>query len=659
MSICLRTLLCMAAMSLALPAAAVTVPPLADYGKLPAADDVRLSPEGDKIAYLAFDQGKQAIVIRAVNGPVMVAFAAGDTKLRGLDWADDTHLVLQVEAYVNSDLLLDYAGNVAETLIINADTRKTFRVFDQKPMILGTTLGYLGHASLGGRAYAFFGGMTLTGGGTAASNFDMRRYSLEHAHADLYRVDLDTAEATVVSGGSDQASSSWLVDWQGQVTGREDYDQKTGDLRIYADAGQQQLVSRFNDPIGDSWIVSQGRTPASILIHQHAPDTGEWVLMEYDPKAGAPPVEPFGDHGMKFELTSSRGLLIGGVTNSDSPETILFDPALQAKFAIAARAFKGERVYLASATDSLDRMVVYTEGDGDSGTYFYIDLPAHKANALLWAYPTILQDAVGPVSLVSYQASDGLQMQGVLTLPPGRAAKGLPVVVLPHGGPEERSYLSFDWRAQAFASRGYAVFQPNFRGSDGFGRSFRDAGYGEWGRKMQTDVSDGLAELARQGTVDPRRACIVGEGGYGGYVALAGVTLQQGLYRCAAAIAPMSDLNLMLDWREKHYGERSAASRIDHAFMGVRSSGDSALKTLSPAHFAGRADAPVLLIHGRQDTTVPFEQSDVMRHALADAGKPVTFVELNGEDHYLSKAPTRTQAIEAAVAFVQKNNPAD
>jgi dipeptidyl aminopeptidase/acylaminoacyl peptidase len=229
---------------------------------------------------------------------------------------------------------------------------------------------------------------------------------------------------------------------------------------------------------------------------------------------------------------------------------------------------------------------------------------------------------------------------------------------MPHGGPQDRDYPRFDWLAQAFASRGYAVFQPNFRGSGGYGRAFRDAGFGQWGRKMQTDVSDGLADLVRQGIVDPKRACIVGAS-YGGYVALAGVTLQHGLYRCAVADAPVSDLTMMVNLAEDASGATNSEARYWHSYMGVKEAGDPILKTLSPARHAADADAPILLIHGKQDTTVPPEQSAVMRKALNIAGKPVEFVELAGEDHYLSRAATRIQMLEAAVAFVQKYNPAD
>ena len=213
--------------------------------------------------------------------------------------------------------------------------------------------------------------------------------------------------------------------------------------------------------------------------------------------------------------------------------------------------------------------------------------------------------------------------------------------------------------AQAFASRGYAVFQPNYRGTEGYGWDFEAAAWGQYGRKMQTDISDGLAELVRQGLVDPKRACIVGAS-YGGYAALAGVTLQQGLYRCAVSVAGVSDLKGMINRMEDWEGGRGNPEvRYYDRLLGAKSPDDPIVREVSPAAHADRADAPVLLIHGKDDTRVPFAQSQEMYSALKAAGKPVEFIELKDEDHFLSRQATRTQMIEAAVAFVTKHNPAE
>jgi len=224
---------------------------------------------------------------------------------------------------------------------------------------------------------------------------------------------------------------------------------------------------------------------------------------------------------------------------------------------------------------------MFTEGGDDSGTYWLVDIAKKAADPIGRPYPSVGAADVGPVRWVDYKAADGMAMRGVLTLPPGPARKGLPLVVMPHGGPESHDTPGFNYWAQAFAARGYAVFQPNFRGSTGFGAAFRDAGLGQWGRKMQTDISDGVAELARQGVVDPRRACIVGWS-YGGYAALAGVTVQQGLYRCAVSYGGVADLDGMLAYLAETTGTRTASMRAWKEFLGVTSAGASEIDALSP-----------------------------------------------------------------------------
>jgi dipeptidyl aminopeptidase/acylaminoacyl peptidase len=210
--------------------------------------------------------------------------------------------------------------------------------------------------------------------------------------------------------------------------------------------------------------------------------------------------------------------------------------------------------------------------------------------------------------------------------------------------------------AQSLASRGYAVLQPNFRGSIGFGRAFLEAAYGEWGRKMQTDLSDGITHLAGRGMVDPSRVCIMG-GSYGGYAALAGVTLQRDIYRCAVAIAPVSDVQEFLGWRVSRGGRENADYRYWTRYLGVDAHTDARLREISPQRAAANGTAPVLLIHGRDDTVVPYAQSTGMRNALANAGRSVQLVDLRAEDHWLSSEPTRIQTMQAAVAFIEQHNP--
>jgi dipeptidyl aminopeptidase/acylaminoacyl peptidase len=204
------------------------------------------------------------------------------------------------------------------------------------------------------------------------------------------------------------------------------------------------------------------------------------------------------------------------------------------------------------------------------------------------------------------------------------------------------------------ASRGYAVLQVNYRGSEGFGWDFQKAGFGEWGRKMQTDLSDGVKYLADQGTIDPKRVCIVG-GSYGGYAALAGVTLQHDVYRCAVSFGGVADVRRLISYSSGREGP--SAQRYWTRYMGADGLGDAVLAKYSPMQHAADASAPILLIHGKDDTVVPLGQSNGMADALRRAGKPVELVVQDHADHWLSLGATRFAMLEAAMAFVEKHNP--
>jgi dipeptidyl aminopeptidase/acylaminoacyl peptidase len=257
---------------------------------------------------------------------------------------------------------------------------------------------------------------------------------------------------------------------------------------------------------------------------------------------------------------------------------------------------------------------------------------------------------------ITYAAADGFKIPAYLTLPAGRPPTKLPLIVFPHGGPAARDTADFGWWAQAMASRGYAVLQPQFRGS-ALDRQFVAAGFGEWGRKMQTDLSDGVRYLEKEGTIDPKRVCIVG-GSYGGYAALAGVTLDPGIYRCAVSVAGISDLKRFLEWvNSRDRVGAHISQRYWDRFMGVENYKDLNLDAISPIKHIDAVTVPVLLIHGRDDTVVPFEQSDVMLSALKKAGKSVELVTLKKEDHWLSRGETRLQMLTSSVAFLEANNP--
>jgi dipeptidyl aminopeptidase/acylaminoacyl peptidase len=256
---------------------------------------------------------------------------------------------------------------------------------------------------------------------------------------------------------------------------------------------------------------------------------------------------------------------------------------------------------------------------------------------------------MGDVQPYGYAAGDGLHIPAYLTLPPGKPPHNLPLVVVPHGGPDDRDDMTFDFIRQFLANRGYAVLQPQFRGSRGFGRAFTRAGFGQWGLRVQDDISDGVRKTIADGVADPRRICIFGAS-YGGYAALAGATLTPDLYACVASLAGPSNLEDMLDYSRDQFG------RETKDYWMARIGEDSAHRdAASPALHADRVKAPVLLLHSELDITVPISQSETMEKALEKAGKKVEFVRLPGDDHYMALEQTRLRVLQELEKFLAAN----
>ncbi len=624
-------------------------PPVEAYARLPAMEDVSLSPSGARYAYIVVDGDTRKLVAATVDGDqALFASDIGKAKVVGVYWAGDDHLLVNVSHTVDLGPEFEFTrSEVTAVIAVNLTSGKAISVFSGAPSIMNAVFGYNGAAQVNGHWYGYFGGITLKKG--------LNGYAFDHGYPDLYTVDLDSGVTTIAAHGV-EASRGWLIGPDGAVIARNLYHAKTGDWAILAGDGVGDPISSGRDPFGGVGLLQRGKTTDSVLIYQ--PGDKDDVFEQAPLSGAAPQVVDDSDSIDEPLFDSTTHLWIGQIAEGDTPEATLFDPILNARIQSVRRAFKGLSLRLISYDGTFNRMIVFTTGSGDSGTYWLVDVAGRKANPLGYAYPDVQPTDVGPIKMVNWKAADGLQISGVLSLPAGRTAKNLPVVVMPHGGPEERDYPVFDWWAQAFVAQGYAVFQPNFRGSSDYGKAFRNAGFGQWGRKMQTDISDGLADLAKQGIVDPKRACIVG-GSYGGYAALAGVTVQNGLYRCAVSVAGVSNLAAMLSYAGDAYGSQGATMRYWRSFVGANATFGGDFAAVSPVNLAGRADAPILLIHGKDDTVVPFGESVGMADALKRSGKPVEFIPLEGADHHFLKEDTRIAMVKASVAFVEKYNPPD
>ncbi len=622
-------------------------PPLSAYGELPGFERAALSPSGDRVAMIVTINGKRSLVLTD-KGNVLRAIELADIKVRDIEWANDEQVLVD---YSQTEKLYGFTTDKAEfyrTYVIPVGTGAPQIIFAKQKSIASATFGWHGIREVNGKTFGFFGGVPMeeTSGSSGA-----KEYYFAGGWPALYKVDLSNMKTDRLSNRPIEGTQhDYLIDANGTLAAKLILAEQSGNWRILN--AKNEEIARGVSKQGGVRLLAFGKNGASLIFRQEDEDSQAREFYEVPLAGGA--VTPFLPNVDVDRLFIHRrtGELMGYLLAGAEQKTRFFDPAQDKKIGKIVKAFPKLQYDLADWNPALSKVLVTTNGNSDSGTWWEVDLNALAAKPLGFARPQINAPDVGAISTVVYKAVDGLEMDGILTLPTGKAPKNLPVIILPHGGPTAHDEPGFDWWAQGLASRGYAVFQPNFRGSTNRDAAFVKAGHGEWGRKMQSDISDGLSHLVTQGIVDPKRACIVGAS-YGGYAALAGVTLQKGLYRCAVSVAGVSDLSLMISTDMRESGSNPVLRRNLTTEIGK----GRELKDISPRRFAAQADAPILLVHGKDDVVVPYKQTTVMADALKEAGKPHELVTLVGEDHWLSKSVTRQRMLEAVVSFVEKHNP--
>lgn len=629
---------------LGLPASRASVP-LEVYGRLPSIEDVALSPGGSRLAFVRTEGDSRLIVVASVADHKMIAgLRVGSAKLRSIRWADEDNLMITTSVTTLPIGFMGMRGEWYMLQVYGVSRKRSVElpgaIFDRETRIMNAISGDVMVRRIDGHTVLFVPGI----------------YVEQTTLPALFRCDLTSGITRLVRQGT-LATEGWLVDDAGEVVAEEDYDEygQRWRVSIRGDRGLLREVASGHAAIEAPELLGFGPTSDTLLMQSLENGETVWRLMSMkDGSLGAPLAERKVLEAPITDPLTHR--LIGGMHVEDVPEFVFFDSKSEDRWESVIGTFPGERVQYVSSSADFSKVVVLLEGAAHGFRYVLIDFDAHNVTGIGDVYRGIT--APFEVQRITYEAADGLKIPAYLTLPAGKPPKMLPLIVMPHGGPADRDTADFDWWSQALADQGYAVLRPNYRGST-VSREFLEAGFGQWGRKMQTDLSDGVRYLVRDGIADPARVCIVGAS-YGGYAALAGVTLDPAVYRCAVSVAGISDLARMLDWeREKRGAADRRALRYWDRFWGVSGPNDPALASISPIRHIDAVHAPVLLIHGRDDTVVPFEQSEIMFDALRHAGKDVQLVRLKHEDHWLSHGDTRLQMLEATVAFLRAHDPPD
>jgi dienelactone hydrolase len=642
-----------AGMLLAATAAPAANPDAIAFGAREGAEEAALSPDGTKVAFLAPNAGQGSTLFTvSVDDPAAEPKAALMTsgapdRLRDCRWVSNTRLVCRVWGKVK---VPEEIVPLTYSRLIGVDTNGA----NQK-MLTTRQLNARENSAYGGDIIDWLPGSDgevlllrlQSRTDQVATLVGSRREGLT-----VERFDTRSLKGQTVEPPRPQVIE-YITDGQGQV-------RIAGFRKIAGETGQiTGVISyRFRPPASRDWQVlgdydavkQEGFDPYTVdpernVVYGFRKVDGRLALytkaLDGSGTETAILSRPDVDVDGLIRIGRKRRV-VGASYATDRREAVYFDLELKALIATLGRALPhAPQINIVDASADENRLLIFAGSDTDPGTYYMFDKNTKKLRILLQKRPQIAGRTLAAMQPVTLRARDGTAIPAYLTLPPGGGAKGLPAIVMPHGGPAARDEWGFDWLPQYFAARGYAVLQPNFRGSEGYGDSFQlDNGFRSW-RTSIGDVTDAGRWLVAQGIADPARLAIVGWS-YGGYAALQSAVVEPTLFKAVVAIAAVTDFAATKEERRNW-----ANYRVISDFIGP------AARDASPAQNAAAIKAPVLLAHGTLDSNVGYAQSTLMESRLAAAGARVGLLTFPGLDHYLADGAARAELLDRSDAFLR------
>ncbi len=563
-----------------------------DFVKRPNVGKVSLSPSGKYFA-AAHRKGRlHYAVIYDISGkkdPTVLNF--NNSTIDWISWGRDDRLLIGYSllvAFQIADIRIFFGG--ARVLAANTDGENPTVLFGGEPSV-------------------------------AAGNFDLSavlhllpndpQHILMPAFDDkdrlgVWRVNIDTGDATIIEKGNAK-TAGWFVDNAGSPRIRIESNKRGDYLNLFAansSTGEWRKISSGpwdSNRTPNVWPIASTNAPNEIyvLTHSAAEDRVSVKKMNTDTGVMTPSKFKHSRYDIRGGLIDGRASRFLGAWYVDDHYTVMFDdPDLQAHYDGVRRFFNDSaNVYVQNISADAGQFLLYVSGPEDPGDYYIYNYNTREVTPLFATRPHLTNDHLSRVETIQYMSRDNLTLTAYVTHPKDKETSPAPLIVMPHGGPESRDFVSFDPFAQFLASIGYRVIQPNFRGSSGYGKAFAEAGYGEWGGKMQNDVDDAAYELIKRGLVDGDKICISGFS-YGGYAALVGAVRSPDLYRCAASGAGISDLIEFLKTERKDT-ESDSYNYWTKTIGHMTRDKDRLIKT-SPRFHAGKITMPVLLVHGRR-----------------------------------------------------------
>lgn len=638
-----RAVLCAAVLVVPAIAAAADLLPVEDFARHPQLSMPRLSPDGRYLAVRWDDGSSHALVVYRVDDMSKPASMIRMPKYElplGITWVSPTRLVVEKGKVFGSIDIPAYTGEILATDVDGKHQDYLYgfeNKYGSRSETRGTDRGWGFVDDLPERANGHFY--------MGAQSWNAQDRSL------LYDVDA-SANTRHLIGDIGVGGMSFMVGADGKAHyayGRNDhfqyvvYHQQNGRWQLLSKAqiggtfqpvgvapDHQRIYAFYDAGGGPASLVEQDESGAHRKLLSGA-GFGEVGEIEWTPLPRQP-----------FATAAGTGLPVVTYIDADLP-------AAKLRRALSLK-FPSEYVHFIDYSEDGGQLLFSVSSDRDPGTYFLIDTHTFKVRKLFAAAPWVDPAKAAERRPLHFTASDGTELEAILTLPPGRSETNLPMVLLPHGGPigiQDRWFYDYD--AQFLANRGYLVLQVNYRGSGGRGEDFQEAGYLKWGTRIQQDLIDGVKWAIAQHYADPARVCVYG-GSFGGYSAMMTVIRAPGMFKCAVGYAGIYDLKMMYakgDIRDSKSGRSYLTSVIGK--------NDADLDANSPDKLADKIDVPVLLIHGEDDRRAPFAQAKAMRAALQAAHKPYEWMSKPGEGHGFYDEKNRVDFYNALQAFLEKH----
>lgn len=470
---------------------------------------------------------------------------------------------------------------------------------------------------------------------------------------DLYQVQISTGKRTLLRKNTEKVSG-WVFDLKDQLrlATRVADNGDTEVLRVDADGLKKVYSCSVFESCGPVRFHADNRRVYMVT------DKGESVdrqaLALFDPASGKEEkVESDPEGRVDFgsaQFSDRTDELIATVYVDERTRVYWKNREWQADYEFLKSKFPGREIGIGSGTTDESLMLVSVSSDTEPGESHLFDRKKRQLTFQYRVYEALPREALAPMEAVRYPSSDGLEIPAYLTLPKGVPAKNLPLVVFPHGGPWARDVWGYDSFAQFLANRGYAVLQPNFRGSTGYGKKFLNAGNKKWGETMQDDLTWGVRYLVGKGIADPKRVGIMG-GSYGGYATLAGLAFTPDVYTCGVSIVGPSNLLTLLETIPPYW---EAARTLFHERMGnpATPEGKALLERQSPLNSASRIKVPLLVIQGANDPRVKKAESDQIVIALRERKLAVEYLVAPDEGHGFARPINNLATYSQAEKFL-------